>query len=261
MTGMQPGAPSDRYSIDRYVRDLQALVGHLPPFDSSACEQTFMRAVRDLPEARSPVTHWTIRGLTVVALMQIGGDRTGSVPDWEARLQQVWLSTSTAELQVAVERLLAALRTCHAAPRMDQRTVAALAYMRTHLHDCGMSLDDISAGVRLSRWYVGRLLLRDTGSTYRALLRQMRVERATELLRDPRVSVKEVAAAVGYRYATELTRDFKRSLRVTPTAWRRHCRDRAAAVVASAVATSSRELPRIHPLRAGHRPPVDRQAS
>lgn len=215
-------APPDRSAIDRYVRELQELVGHLPPFDTTDCERLFLRAVQNLPGSPSPVAHWTIRGLTVTALKHIGGVHAADLPDWNSRLQQVWLSASTADLRGAVERLLSTLHDRDNGTAMDPRTATALAHMRAHLHNPALSLDDVSAAVRLSRWYLGRLLRRDTGCAYRRLLREMRVARATELLRDPCLSVKEVAGAAGYRYSTELDRDFKRSLGVTPTVWRKH---------------------------------------
>jgi AraC-like DNA-binding protein len=212
----------DGVVLQRFVRDLQVLAGHVPPFDPTSAEQLLLRAVRNLELPLSPAACWTVRGLTVVALQRVAGNRTCLLDDWHARVQRVWHLASLEDLEEAVSLVIAALRACPSpAPLRNSRTATALAYMREHFHDQNFSLDIVSARVRLSRWHVGRLLHRETGATYRELLRQMRLERALTLLRDPTRTVKEVAAAVGYRYNTELDRDFKRVFGVSPTVWRR----------------------------------------
>ena len=52
-------------------------------------------------------------------------------------------------------------------------------------------------------------------------VRQVRLKKALRLLSAAPVSVKQVAAEVGYKYASDLARHFKRDYGMTPTAWRR----------------------------------------
>jgi AraC-like DNA-binding protein len=216
----------DPEMVHRYVRDLQVLAGWVSG-DHSRAEALLVDAVSRLGSPRSPAAHWTVRGLTVTALTRVAGARLESCADWDARLQQVWQARSPEDLRAAVVRAIAALGRCpEDAASHDHRALAALEYIRLHLQDPSLTLDAVSAAVRLSRWHTGRLLQRETGATYRELVRRMRLEHACALLREPATSVKEAAAAVGYRYSTELNRDFRRAFGASPTEWRRRATPR-----------------------------------
>jgi AraC-like DNA-binding protein len=211
----------DSELVQQYVRDLQVLAGHLPA-NVHLAEQLLIESLTRLAFPSCPAAQWTLRGLTVTALTRVAGPRSRLVDDWDHRLQQVWFAGSIEDLHDAVTRVVATLRACHdGTPPRNGRAAAALEYMRAHIHEPSLSLDGVSATVRLSRWHLCRVLRRETGATYRGLVHQMRLERACELLRDPLRSVKEVAAAAGYSYSTELDRDFRRAFGESPTQWRR----------------------------------------
>ena len=65
-----------------------------------------------------------------------------------------------------------------------------------------------------------RLFKAKLGSSPHAYLRQIRMERAAQLLRAGTDSVAQVAVRVGYRNASHFTRDFRQKVGVTPNAWR-----------------------------------------
>ena len=58
-------------------------------------------------------------------------------------------------------------------------------------------------------------------ATSRRQLQRIRMSRAAELLHDGRLSVQEVAAAVGYRQAAQFAKAFRRSHGAPPSAFRR----------------------------------------
>jgi AraC-like DNA-binding protein len=58
------------------------------------------------------------------------------------------------------------------------------------------------------------------GTSYRELLRDERMARASVLLRDPRLGVAEVALITGYRSASKFSDAFRRATGRTPTDWR-----------------------------------------
>jgi AraC-like DNA-binding protein len=78
----------------------------------------------------------------------------------------------------------------------------------------------VARHVRLSRWHLTRLLVRYLGKPYREVVRRARMREAERLLCDDALSMKEVAASLGYPHATELDRVFKQHFGVTPTEWR-----------------------------------------
>lgn len=80
---------------------------------------------------------------------------------------------------------------------------------------------DVSTKLRLSRSYFERLFRRETGRTFRAYLREVRLRKAITLLSDPTVQVKEIAYLCGYQSAPSFTREFKREFGLSPTDCRR----------------------------------------
>ena len=72
----------------------------------------------------------------------------------------------------------------------------------------------------MSANYLSALVRRETGETFHDHVRSVRMEMARELLADPRLSVAEVAQAVGYANYISFFQMFKRSEHMTPTAYR-----------------------------------------
>ena len=62
--------------------------------------------------------------------------------------------------------------------------------------------------------------LREEGTSFKALIGETRFEIARQLLRDTRLPIIDVAAALGYGDATAFIRAFRRAAGVSPGAWR-----------------------------------------
>lgn len=96
----------------------------------------------------------------------------------------------------------------------------AKAYIQSHLEDA--SLDSLAGYVNLSPVYVSRLFKEKTGQSFSDYTQNARVEKAKELLRDPRFSIAQVAQCVGYSNATNFARAFKLLCGESPTEYRSH---------------------------------------
>jgi AraC-like DNA-binding protein len=95
----------------------------------------------------------------------------------------------------------------------------ALTELRASYTDPTASLASIAARVGVSPGHLGRVLKRDTGRGFRGHLTRLRTRRAAGLLRG-RMTVKEVAAAVGYLSTGELDRHFRAAFGATPSEYR-----------------------------------------
>jgi AraC-like DNA-binding protein len=102
---------------------------------------------------------------------------------------------------------------------MDLRIMHALALMETH-SGCSLSARLVGHEIGLSASRFEHLLKAETGSTFRASLRAMRLHKARGLLLDLRLRVKEVSAHCGYAHTSNLTREFKREFGISPSAYR-----------------------------------------
>jgi AraC-like DNA-binding protein len=72
----------------------------------------------------------------------------------------------------------------------------------------------------ISSSHLTRLLKLHTGHGFSSHLRATRTERAKELLAGSDLTMKQVAASLGYTRATEFTRQFRAGTGVTPTTYR-----------------------------------------
>jgi transcriptional regulator GlxA family with amidase domain len=73
----------------------------------------------------------------------------------------------------------------------------------------------------LSIWYLARLFKKNTGINFGEHLRNLRLKKAESLLRDTFLSIKEIAAAVGYKHVSDFDHHFKAAYGMRPSEYRR----------------------------------------
>ena len=83
-----------------------------------------------------------------------------------------------------------------------------------------LTVNDITEGVFLSPTYVSLLYKQETGKTLFEYLTKVRIDRAKELLQDPRNKFYEVCHAVGYTDPSHFSKVFKKMTGFTPSAYR-----------------------------------------
>lgn len=102
------------------------------------------------------------------------------------------------------------------------RTVShALALLAARCHEPELRLVAIATELRMSRCHLSRLISAETGQTYRRHLTEYRIRLAITQLDNERMSIKEVAAAVGYSSTASFDHEFRRMCGCSPSAWRR----------------------------------------
>lgn len=81
-----------------------------------------------------------------------------------------------------------------------------------------ISLDRIAENMYLSTFYISKIFKSETGDAPIRHLINIRLERAKEILEDsPRLSIKEVAARVGYEDVYHFSKQFKKHYGVSPS--------------------------------------------
>lgn len=83
-----------------------------------------------------------------------------------------------------------------------------------------LTVAEIAGHVYLSQTYVSLLFRQETGETIYEYLMKVRIEKAKELLRDPRTKFYEVCQAVGYTDPSYFSKLFKKITGLTPSAYR-----------------------------------------
>lgn len=141
----------------------------------------------------------------------------------------VLLTASAGQIRVAYLDLLSAVDRALAVaaiaaiskPLLDSRVAGALAYICAHCTEHPLRLDDVARASHVSRWHLERLLKRETDRPFNVHVRAARLDMVCQFLTTSTLSLKEVSARVGYPHVSELTRDFRRVMGVSPREWKR----------------------------------------
>ncbi|HHV32667.1 AraC family transcriptional regulator [Caproiciproducens sp. LBM24188] len=95
----------------------------------------------------------------------------------------------------------------------------ALKYIEDHYRSG--TLTDLAAQVNQSVYKLSRLLQAATGSSFKELLQQKRLNKAVQLLNDTNLSVSDIINAVGYDNTSYFYRIFRSTYGVSPKEYRR----------------------------------------
>ena len=102
----------------------------------------------------------------------------------------------------------------------DDNAVTDILYEYLEKNLTEASLKDFAAHAGYCAGYAGRTILRLTGVTFTELVEAKKFEEAKRMLRDTRLSVEEIAAALGYKNASGVYKLFARVLGTTPGRYR-----------------------------------------
>ena len=110
---------------------------------------------------------------------------------------------------------------------MDKRVEKIIQMMR---EDVGgeLSLGELAQSVNLSVWRLCHIFKSDVGMPPIRYLRQLRMERAKDLLESSFLSVKEIAFQVGLNDESHFVRDFKSTYGFSPALYRSHFKNKSA---------------------------------
>lgn len=83
-----------------------------------------------------------------------------------------------------------------------------------------ITLDDLSAHVRLNKSYFSQLFHKEMGMSFGDYLESVRIKRAQQLLRENKASMAEISELVGFSNQNYFTKVFKRTTGATPSQYR-----------------------------------------
>ena len=101
---------------------------------------------------------------------------------------------------------------------MDRRIQTVISKIESNP---AVEFSELAALVNLSESRLRHLFKKETGTTYKHYLREVRLRRAEVMLRKTFLSVKEIANRVGLTSMSHFVRDFRKQYGVSPTVFRR----------------------------------------
>jgi AraC-like DNA-binding protein len=102
---------------------------------------------------------------------------------------------------------------------MDRRIETAIEIMREGLHR-NLPMQDLASEVHLSRWHFIRLFKAETSFSPKQYVLNLKMKQAEQLLNESFLSVKEIAASLGFEDRSQFSREFKKICGCAPTAFR-----------------------------------------
>ena len=161
-----------------------AFAEHLRPLDAS-CEAA-LEHLRDAIETGEDDEQWLEERLQELLRRLLRAE-----PGWRERGDRLsgLCRSAHAELLARVDRATDFILSCHAQP---------------------LALDDIAAAARLSKYHLVRVFRQVHGVTPMAMVARERALTAERLLRDPSLSLEEIAEASGFGSRQSLFRQLRR---------------------------------------------------
>ena len=95
----------------------------------------------------------------------------------------------------------------------------ATAFVEQNFYN-NISVEDIAAACNIHRNYLGKIFKENLNTTPQRFLISYRMKKAVDLLEGTKLSIKEIAKAVGYENPFHFSRTFKRLFSVSPKHWR-----------------------------------------
>ncbi len=102
----------------------------------------------------------------------------------------------------------------------DEFVAKAQTFFMDNLSNSGLSMEALYRHLAMSHTQVHRKLLALTGRTPLQWLRELRLQRAQQLLQEGRLTIGEIADRCGFADAAYFSRVFARAFGVPPSAWR-----------------------------------------
>lgn len=96
----------------------------------------------------------------------------------------------------------------------------AMLFIKKNYGKC-ISLEDAADAANVSAPYLSRIFKEKTGTGFNEYLTKIRLEESEKLLSDTNLSIKEIAAAVGYSDEKYYSKLFKKTIGIKPTDYRR----------------------------------------
>lgn len=96
-----------------------------------------------------------------------------------------------------------------AEPHIQSQAIKILDYIKMHYME-DISLDNVAEAMDMNPNYICSLIRKNLGQSYLSFLHQERIREAKRLLKDPSLSIDEIAKRVGYNSSSQFGRVFRK---------------------------------------------------
>jgi len=224
-TGGPPAEPVPPLAPAAVAERVGHAVAHLQPEALAAELAGFFAPFRMNRTRRDLVVADTMQLATEVSrrfaplLERQQGDAEPPVPDWQAITEPQSLDQLQALLADWCGRMMALIR-----EKDHDKNLPIVRRIRELIDERAgeaLTVEELASSVYLSPNYIRTLFKEKTGQTILEYMTNVRIDRASALLRDKSLKVHEVARAVGYENVSYFCSLFQKHRGVTPNEYRK----------------------------------------
>ncbi|SEA33516.1 two-component system, response regulator YesN [Thalassobacillus cyri] len=104
----------------------------------------------------------------------------------------------------------------HKKTRLSPIVKQAKAYVQQHYQDSSLTLERVAEELHVTTVYLSRLMKQELGISYIGLLTQLRINKATDLLKTTDMPIRNIAEEVGYESQHYFSTAFKKVVGISP---------------------------------------------
>ena len=150
---------------------------------------------------------------------EIGGDQNRSI-DRQQLISEIMEAKTRRELVRISEDIISCLAPTETSDSVTHLTVRkAIGLIREYYKD-GITLDEISRRLGVTPEYLGTLFHREVGTSFSTFIRNMRIDKAKELLCGTQLKLYEVARRAGYADPKYFSKVFREVTGLSPAEYR-----------------------------------------
>jgi AraC family transcriptional regulator len=160
-----------------------------------------------------------LRDDRISALMiAVNADRLAGFPSGRLFLDSIELALAAALVERHATQPIASSGARWGLTPMRLRRVLELVQSNLQ-HE--LSLQEMADAAGLSIWHFSQMFRKSTSTTPHQFVMRQRVERARDILQDPRAKIADVAFASGFKTQQHLAQAFRKAFGVSPTEYQR----------------------------------------
>jgi AraC-like DNA-binding protein len=134
------------------------------------------------------------------------------------------MRTASGQIRICYRSLLLSEQSAQEPPRValvDVRIKLAMRVLDEQYSYAEPTLGKLSKQLGISMWHFAKLFKKNTGVCFKEYIKDLRMKKAAELLRNTFLSIKEISISIGYKHVSDFDHQFKAVYGVQPSAYRR----------------------------------------
>lgn len=201
-------------SLPLKIKQLNEIVGYIccaRYIDKNKSDQIgYRRTVTEQLEEISELVQSLVQHLLRLNILELGSDKFIFEIQEPQQVQEPHVKLSASETMAKLRQIAVT----------NGMIIKAIQFIDENI-ERPLTLDKVAAHVYLSPYYFSKLFRKETGFSFSTYLSARKMQKATKLLANKKLTVKEVAVRLNYPQVSYFSQIFKKYINCTPSEYRK----------------------------------------